>query len=807
MLGSLVPTAIRKSIIRKFLILTIVLALLVSGVGLYADQRVSGLVEDSVESQLTMQAEQQASETEQWLETYKQSAQIVSQRGLIDDGGAAQGVIRSELVELPEDAHAVHVVDLPKEAYVASTNVSMQNRAFDQGRRTWVEGSRRADRLAFNDWTRVAVSEVYEHDGNRLIAFATPTRQMTSVVIITVDVTERSEMFETASNSSYVQIVNRDGTVRLSQQTERIGSEYAYGANASFLQRGLDGATDLSETDDGEIVAYAPVRGTEMAALVHQPRADAYAVSRAVDRSLVLITGVSLFGFALFGLTFGRSTIGSMRRLRDRAAQLADGDLDATLETNRTDEVADVYDAFSEMRSKLRDRIERSESLSRSLEATADEYGTVMDRAADGDLAVRMDADSESEAMAVVATRFNEMMDEMEATMTEIRRFSEAVDETSRTITSGAQDISGSSRRVSRATREIADGTEEQHELLEEISTEMEELSASVEEVAAQTDDLASRSESAATVGDDSRDAALDAVDTLDEMTQVAEETRDTVKALEAEVQGINQVVATIDEIADQTNILALNASIEAARAGSAGEGFAVVAEEIKSLAAETSERTEEIADSIESVTLATAEAVDNVETMQRRVVGGADTIEDAVQDIEDVVDDLHEVNTGIQAIDDTTEQQARSTQEVAELSDRVADISEETTEQANAAATSASEQSTSIDEIRRDIEGLSTRAEELTALLESFELSNGLAPDATAVEADASVGEESEADDGPGSATTESQSEPVSTADPAGADPDRGGTAAVARADGSGSDGRPGAPDGVTERSDSILD
>jgi len=724
MLDSVAPAAVRQSIFRKFLILTVCLALLVGGVGLYADQRVSGLVQESVESQLTMQAEQQAQETASWIGTYKQSAQMVSQRSLLTDGAAAQGIITSDFHSLPPDARAIHVVDLSSERYVASTNLSGKDAAFDRDRYTWAQGSRERERLAFADWTDVAVSEVYERNGVEQIAFATPTKQMTTAVVITVNVTERSAMFETASDSSYVQVVNEDGSVELSQRTAEIGSAYADGGDAAHLRRGLNGTVGLSETADGTVVAYAPVEGTEMAALVRQPRSEAYAVSRAVRQSLILITGVSLLGFALFGLTFGRSTIGSLRRLRDRATALADGDLDATLTTERSDEVADVYDAFDEMRVALRERIERLESLSASLEASADEYGRVMDRAAGGDLTARMDPETEHEAMAAIAERFNEMIAEMEATVLEIQRFAAAVDDETQTVVDRTRDVEAASQRVSDSVQGIAATNTRQTERLEAVADEMNDLSATVEEVASAADEVTKTATAAADRGQTGRENATDAIAALTEIEAASEQTAAEIESLDAQMTAIGEIVDLIDSIAEQTNLLALNASIEAAHAGDAGDGFAVVAEEIKSLARDVGEATEEIEDRIAEVESATSSAVGEIHGMRSEVKGGAATIERSVEALEDVTEDVESIADSVEEVSRATDEQAASAQEVVTMVDEVVVDSRQTVEETEGVSAATEDQTASLGHVTDSADALADRASELADHLATFDIS-----------------------------------------------------------------------------------
>jgi len=164
-------------------------------------------------------------------------------------------------------------------------------------------------------------------------------------------------------------------------------------------------------------------------------------------------------------------------------------------------EIQDVEAAKAEAEA----RSAEVERLNRRLETTADDYSATMDRAADGDLTVRLDADSESEAMEQIGAGFNEMMDEIEATMGEIQSFAGEVSAASEKTVAGVDTAEARSEDVSRSVTEIAEGADDQREMLERVSGEMNTLSATIEEVASSTETVADAAQETASIADEGR--------------------------------------------------------------------------------------------------------------------------------------------------------------------------------------------------------------------------------------------------------------------------------------------------------------
>ena len=134
---------------------------------------------------------------------------------------------------------------------------------------------------------------------------------------------------------------------------------------------------------------------------------------------------------------------------------------------------------------------------------------------------------------------------------------------------------------------------------------------------------------------------------------------------------GFRLATAVINDIAEQTNLLALNASIEAARACDAGDGFAVVAEEIKNLAEESQQRASEIEDIVSGVRKNTNETVESLEKTNGLLRNGAEKVQRSGETFQSLAGVVENVSNGITEVADATDDQAASTEEIASMVDR----------------------------------------------------------------------------------------------------------------------------------------
>ncbi|AAG19812.1 MULTISPECIES: chemotaxis signal transducer protein Htr8 [Halobacterium] len=362
-------------------------------------------------------------------------------------------------------------------------------------------------------------------------------------------------------------------------------------------------------------------------------------------------------------------------------------------------------------------------ALNERLEATANTYGAAMARAADGDLSVRLDPDVENDAMAAIAASFNEMLDETETTIREIQAVASDVAAASEDADAGVVEIEDASGQVSETVQEIAAGADEQREKLETVSGEMTDLSAAIEEVAASADSVAERSHETAAVAGDGEQTAEQAIADSRTVQSAVESTVQNVEALDDQLAEISEIVDLISDVAEQTNMLALNANIEAARADKSGDGFAVVADEVKDLAEETRASAGDIEALVADIDAQMQATVTEARTADESVQDAISAVDAVVDAFGTVAENAEETDTGVQEISTTTDDQAASTEEAVSMIAEVSDISTATAADAQQASTAAEQQTTAAATISENTAALREQADRLQGLVSTFDV------------------------------------------------------------------------------------
>ena len=421
------------------------------------------------------------------------------------------------------------------------------------------------------------------------------------------------------------------------------------------------------------------------------------------------------------------STERSRETARDRLEEARDRTEQVESLEAKNEEIERARTEAEEAKAEAEARQREVERLNDRLERQADEYSAAMARAADGDLTVRLDESVESDAMARIADAFNDMLDETEATMRRIQGFADDVTDASREARTDAENAERAGAETSASMESIAEDAERQRELLEEASAEMNDLSATVEEVAASAETVAERSRETADVAATGETTARDAIDDARAAQAAIDSTVEHVETLEARMTEIVEIVDLIGDVAEQTNMLALNANIEAARAGTGtgtgGDGFAVVADEVKQLAEETRASASDVEALVEETRAQTRRTVEEVRTADDHIRDEVEAVEAVVDAFAEVAETAEDTDTGIQEVRTATDDQAESATETVSTIEDVAAISRTTAGEAETVAGTASDQADTVSQVSDTVESLADRAERLQQSLSKFDV------------------------------------------------------------------------------------
>ncbi len=285
----------------------------------------------------------------------------------------------------------------------------------------------------------------------------------------------------------------------------------------------------------------------------------------------------------------------------------------------------------------------------------------------EGDLTKKIDVQSDDE-IGQLAKGFNQFIDKQHAMISQIKQSVESL-------------LARMGELVSQMA-EVDRSSSEQNDHINRVATAVEEMNSTVAEIANNAESAVQYSSEASEKAVAGAEVVNKTVDGMNRIAEVVDKAADAINSLGEKSAQISEIIGVINDIADQTNLLALNAAIEAARAGEQGRGFAVVADEVRKLAERTSQATKEVADTIKTIQEETHFAVESMEQSKQEVERGRELASASGQALEEIKTSAETVSAMIGQIANATREQSRATEEITQsiegitlLSSKVSEI------------------------------------------------------------------------------------------------------------------------------------
>ncbi|WP_047982200.1 methyl-accepting chemotaxis protein [Ornithinibacillus contaminans] len=429
-------------------------------------------------------------------------------------------------------------------------------------------------------------------------------------------------------------------------------------------------------------------------------------------------------------LTSAESFVEQSNELREESVSLLD-ELVVTVNAEREDAISSAKDAQQETFVSLVVSIWVSiiisvilvVLISRVISRNLKKVVQVSNQIAEGDLtATKVDYEGNDE-IGQLAASISKMSTYLTTIIKQVSTVSHTVTGQSEALTQSANEVRAGADQIASTMQELAAGSEKQADSASNLAHTMHSFSSKVQEANVNGERIQQSSESVLDLTGQGTHLMQASGEQMTRIDHIVQEAVSKVQGLDENSKAISQLVSVIQDIADQTNLLALNAAIEAARAGEHGKGFAVVADEVRRLSEQVSVSVTDITGIVKkiqsetsSVTQSLEEGYQEVQQGTKQIITTSETFTDISKAVTDMVENIKVVKDNLIEIAATTNEMGTSVEEIAAISEESAAGIEQT-------SASSQQTSSSMEEMTASSEELAKLAEELNSLIRQFKL------------------------------------------------------------------------------------
>ncbi|MGD8191924.1 methyl-accepting chemotaxis protein [Brevibacillus ginsengisoli] len=342
---------------------------------------------------------------------------------------------------------------------------------------------------------------------------------------------------------------------------------------------------------------------------------------------------------------------------------------------------------------------------------------------AEGDLRVADIQVKNRDEIGDLAHSFNQMKGNLSELISSVHQESEHVASASEELFAGTQQVTASSNEIAQTMQGVAQGASAAAQSGEEVARSMEATAADVHRISESTASVSESAQSTMQEAEQGNQAIQRVQQQMSIISQSVQSSADLIKQLGRQSEEIGQITEVITQITSQTNLLALNAAIEAARAGEHGRGFAVVADEVRKLAEQSNHSAEQIVLLIRDIQQGTTNAIQSMARGTHEVEEGVTLIQNAGESFGNILSAIQKVTQELQEISAATEEVSASTEQVTHSVDGMFQAALEAANHTHTISSTAQEQLAAMEEISTVADSLSRMATSLQETIKQFKI------------------------------------------------------------------------------------